>query len=88
MNGCLTLRQIAWADNDPVTNFNNDGYIVPSGARPDQLRMVSIGITLGKRIVGWDATRNTPSCNTSTATATTLTDFNCATPKVKRCYGA
>lgn len=40
------------ADNDPVTNFNNDGYIVPSGARPDQLRMVSIGITLGKRIVG------------------------------------
>ncbi|MBL93580.1 MAG: hypothetical protein CMH56_17400 [Myxococcales bacterium] len=39
-------------DNDLITNHNNDGYIVPQGARPDQLRMVSIGITLGKRIVG------------------------------------
>jgi hypothetical protein len=39
-------------DNDLTTNYNQDGYIVPKGARPDQLRMVGIGITLGKRIVG------------------------------------
>ena len=37
---------------ESATDFNNDGYLVPTGAQPKQLRMAAIGITVGKRIRG------------------------------------
>ena len=43
-------------DCEPISeakvDFNDDGYLVPEGAQPDQLRMAAIGITVGKRIKG------------------------------------
>jgi hypothetical protein len=37
---------------EPFLDYNGDGYLVPQGAKPNQLRMVAVGLTVGKRIRG------------------------------------